>query len=271
MSMGCKKATTVNVDEVLSELEVVRVRLEKLMVLDAIGSKALMEADASLRAKAVSRVGSKARRDEDWCVPIKEQLPLLFKPTPKGTRVAAGLVADIHGTVTRPDVARGMGSTHSLTVRLWSHDPAVAFRASMDAAAVHDHVKKNGKRVLLRYRLERGVLGSDDPSFHMQLGGTARSKHEWCWYPEKLDTPRFLHFPVAFITAVELVLFALYPETFKAVVREPEWRRASLRAQEHFMRPYFREVAGCFFEGLSLKSKPRHLLQHMLSIGNGAQ
>ena len=256
-----------DIDALVKELAVIRSRLASHNVLDDIGLKALDEGIATLNASTRAKLASKARRAHQWELPINEGLPLLFRETPKGTRILPGLVADIHGRVARPGATGVSDKVHSLTIRFWCRDAQVAFRPLWDSRHVEKELTTHGKRVLLRFRLERGVAGSREPHFHMQLGGTARGPRELCWYPDKLDMPRFLHFPVALITAVELVLMALYPDTFDAVVKEPEWRTASLCAQEHFMRPYFREAAGCFFEGLGLNRRPRHFLEHMLTVG----
>lgn len=255
--------------EFLEEIRILKTALEGDKFLDGQGGVALdncaSRLEASIDALATKPAKRRAKeRDFQWRLVIPETLPISFRPTTSLDGHMADIRADIYGAIARPGTDGRPTQDHSLTVRIWSTSPTLMYRKDWDSGRIEDVDGARG-RVMLRFRVDHAQRGPLEPYFHLQIGGGARGSNEFCWHPEELEIPRFVHLPLSLIGAAEMVVLALYPNAFSNLVRDPGWQIASRRAQSAYVLPYVRLLAECLFQRVTPRASAENLLLHLVN------
>lgn len=214
------------------------------------------EGSSDVLQKALAQT-YQAHKGKKWSITISPDKPIRFRESDEKHR---SLRVDLSGTfeesLEEPGKLQG-----SLTIRLWSDRENIYFREGIDSRtikeAVEHHERAQG-RVMIRFHFESAVHGAWEPMYHFHVGGGSgyREDHEFCWYPEWLNEPRFAYHPMSLILACEFVLANFFSHDFHAIAREDSWREALLLAQREYVFPYFDLISEC-------RTTEKSVLQHL--------
>lgn len=216
-----------------------------------IGSKELLLEKATSLSSSVRK--ARKHSPTQWEFSILRERPVTFKQNINKLQV------DISTTMQGQDDSVEDIRT---VLRVWCWDKNMSYRKGIDGSAVENKFDATGKRVLVRYHFERRSqkVKKPEPIYHLQVGGHAL-EDENCWFPKKLDIPRFHFPPMDIVLLCELVLVDFFPEESENLRKNPEWRSLVIKSQEYFQRRYLDN----FHTYLSKESKSNTLLGHLLS------
>jgi hypothetical protein len=228
-------------DQVFQELTVIEAQVGRL--LDDGGRSAIQQARRDVQRLVEARRGSRKRkgRGEPWTYQIPPGAPLSFVPTTISAAVKHQLIVDLFCQIAEPDDGLPL-DTHSIVIRVWTEDRSLWLRPGLDDPQLGEPIAAaGGRRVIHRVHLDFANLGQPGPRFHMQLGGGQHGQ-EFCWFPDNLKLPRFVHQPASLITACEFVLRTFFPSEYETVAREATWIGAIRVAQDAYLVPYFKHL-----------------------------
>ncbi|MDQ7784148.1 MAG: hypothetical protein RDU20_14785 [Desulfomonilaceae bacterium] len=225
-------------------------------VLEDRDHRVIDEGTSHVLAKAEAQT-DQAPTGKRWSITISRDKPIRFRESDKKHRY---LRVDLWGTLEESleESGRLLGS---LTIRLWSNKEEIYFREGIDSEAIKEAVKQDERdhgRVMSRFHFEGAMQGAWEPKYHFHVGGggSHREDHEFCWYPEWLDEPRFVYHPMSLILACEFVVANFFPQHFQAISKEQSWRDALLLAQREYVFPYFDLISEC-------RTSEKSVLQHL--------
>ncbi|MFH1115145.1 MAG: hypothetical protein V1792_14635 [Pseudomonadota bacterium] len=199
----------------------------------------------------------RAPEGKKWSITISRDKPIRFIESDDNHRF---LRVDLSGTF-EESIEESGRLRGSLTIRLWSDRENIYFREGIDSTAIKgkvEHDERAHGRVMSRFHFEGAMQGSWEPKYHFHVGGSSgyREDHEFCWYPEWLDEPRFAYHPMSLILACEFVLANFFPKRFQSIAREESWREALFLAQREYVFPYFDLISEC-------RTNEKSVLQHL--------
>jgi len=172
-----------------------------------------------------------------WVLRIHPDLPLRFVEC-EVERLK--FQVDLFCTIPQPD-RNVPGLNESIGIRVWSNDSRLFFRKELDSESILERMNSDGRRVMLRFHFDRAEQGKKWPEHHFQVGGDPQ-ENEHCWHPKQLNVPRLIHHPLNLLLACELVVANFFPENYHLISREPTWKGALKKAQEHFIEPYIKKI-----------------------------
>jgi len=218
-----------NLDQAISELTVIRDRLDSVKVLAPQGHAAI---ENGLRVLKMQKKEARAQ----WQYEIGRDCPLAFRATdPK--IVKHKMEIDIYGMLFQPSSGIPQGK-QSITVRVWCLDKCLWYDSLLDAPAMEEQVVAvGGRRVMLRFRFDFDDPDDEHPWCHLQIGGRQMSS-EHHRMPENLSRPRFIHHPMNLLMACEFVVRHFYPEALVPLSKEASWRHGLGVAQKGYLQRY---------------------------------
>jgi hypothetical protein len=231
----------VTLDQVLQELTVIEAQVDT--ILDVDGRRAIQQAKRDIQRLIESRRGSRKQKAKrvPWTYEISPGMPLRFVPTTISDAVRHRLIVDVFCQIAEPDDGLPQGA-HNIVIRIWTEDRNLWLRPGLDDPALSDPIiAAGGRRVIHRIHLDFANRGQPGPRFHMQLGGGQHGS-EFCWFPDNLKLPRFVHQPASLIIACEFVLRTFFPGEYEKVARERTWIGAIRVAQNAYIAPYYRQL-----------------------------
>jgi hypothetical protein len=168
-----------------------------------------------------------------WEYSIERQEPLRFRPV------------EVDRIVLQPDIACDIAldsSSHAVTrqnlvIRVWSLQESMNFRQEWDAVRLREVLAGNNKRVMIRYHFDHIVSEQNGPDFHLQVGGNSEPE-EHCWLHQSLSVPRVACPPLDLVLACELVVANFFPEKYRELKDDPEWKSIVHRSEDLFQKPY---------------------------------
>ena len=208
--------------------------------------------NASANSIAKSKAGlSSPPRGTNWRLQIARDSPIRFRECAEKRN---SLSVDVFGSIEEPThPSEGLGShpptlSGALTIRVWSRKVGHYYREGVDAIEIKQRVEENAAgtgRVLTRFHFERAESTAIEPLYHLQVGGRLRDDEEFCWYPEWLKLPRFVHHPLNLILACEFVVANFFPDEYSKIREEPLWRKWVEVAQEEYVFHYYEAICRC--------------------------
>jgi len=229
----------VTLDDALTELQVIRSRLDGL--LDEEGRRAVLNAISDLEAQRPRPKPGKRHKKKpppDWHLVIPPGNPLRFVPTEASQDLRYSFSIDVSCKIDKPHDGLIVGD-HSIAVRVWTSDATLYFRDAFDAERILRNVDASGgRRVMLRFHFDHANVGQPGPKHHLQIGGIQHGP-EFCWLPENVRVPRFCHHPVSLLMVCEFVVRTFYPAAHAAVENEPAWSGAIAKAQITYLPPFY--------------------------------
>jgi hypothetical protein len=129
-------------------------------------------------------------------------------------------------------------SEQVLVLRIWSSDDKLKYREEWDAQVIREAMERHGKRVLSRYHFDLANPEQPGPRYHLQVGGVPRGD-EYCWHPKQINLPRIIHPPTDLAFGCELVAANFFPEQYRTIRKNPEWRKLILDVQRTVLGGYF--------------------------------
>lgn len=227
-----------------AELEQELIALETGLrnILDYQGKDAIAQAKGRIQKqkKLLPLVGKK-RGKKPHCLELEipPDSPLRFVENPhRDYRFQVDLFCKLFHPLTKTTELFG-----TLTIRIWSLDQHLCFREGLDSEHLQEKFGEQGKRVLVRFHFDRANPKQDALKYHLQIGGV-HQEGEYCWYPEALTIPRFVHHPIGLFLACEYIVANFFPEEYKVISEEPGWTAALRKSQEYFVEPYIQQVRG---------------------------
>ncbi|MEW6663806.1 MAG: hypothetical protein AB1512_01125 [Thermodesulfobacteriota bacterium] len=197
-------------------------------------------------------VAQQARRNRQWVWTIPRERPLTFRENEQ--RLQVDLAGKIAGEGDNVVEVRTL-------MRVWSLDSSMCYRVGIDSVEIEEKLRRIGRRVLVRYHFDcrAGNATRPEPFYHLQVGGNA-VEDENCWFPIRLDIPRFHFPPMDIVLLCELVLVNFFDQQSEDLRKKPEWVSLVRKSQEAFQGRYFQE----FFS--ILKDETNTLLGHLASM-----
>lgn len=175
---------------------------------------------------------SKNAYAEPWSFRIEPSRPLLFRPVQcRKLTLQPDICCQLMWD--KPDSPPSLQNT---LVRVWSLDPDVIYRGSLDSDCFRD--TRPDRRVMVRFHFDVGSVGQPGPRTHLQVGGKA-GEDEYCWLHPSLTVPRLAHPPLDLVLACEVVVANFLPDSARKELQDPGWRMALLRSQQEFLAPFY--------------------------------
>lgn len=225
-------------DELKRSLEVLRNRLGYLMEPES--GQIIDEAKAMI-TKTFQRheLDSKSGRPPNpWGYSINFGRPLRFI---EAKVKDIGLNADL---VSRIQFMGNPGTLHriELTIRIWAREKSIAIRDCLDSEEIKTEFDKNGRRVMVRFHIDKANPGQPGPKFHLQFGGKPQDD-ELAWIHKSIDVPRFPHPLMDVVLATDLVTANFFGEQYEKTIRDPTWRGVLRRSQTEFWQPFSEKLS----------------------------
>ncbi len=114
---------------------------------------------------------------------------------------------------------------------------------------------RKGKEHILSYHFDRHLEGGNSsnevhPIYHFQLGGRKlddfKSKGKNFGNKLIVDSPRFAHYPMDFISGLDFVLSNFDPKLWRELKRDPRYIKILRNAQNRTIKPFVASLANHF-------------------------
>ena len=173
-----------------------------------------------------------------WGFSIEPSSPLRFKETEAdGLRVRIDLFLKSYWNAEPAEAPCRLTST----IRLWALDVPVYFRSDWDAVRLYNEIVPANGRVMLRTHFDLANEGQPGPKFHLQIGGVQHSG-EFSWFPESMSVPRFVHYPMDLVLAIELIAATFFEDKYRRIRREPAWINSRRTSEQHLVKRYLSDA-----------------------------
>jgi len=115
---------------------------------------------------------------------------------------------------------------------------------------------------ILSYHLDRHIEGGNPsneahPIYHFQMGGRKlgvyHSDGKNFGNHLILDNPRFMHYPMDFISGLDFIFSNFAPDIWRNLKRDPRYLKVLGNAQERTLKPFIASLA-CHYGFLNLKN-----------------
>ena len=199
--------------------------------------KYLEPSSSNIIFEAANQIRESLKRSRDtakWKLVISYEDPLTF------------LITDMDGYKLQIDTScelEGIGTEikqQKILLRVWSCDEKISYREGIDAPELKERLEGlDWKRLMVRFHLDlrNPDVKKPEPLYHLQIGGTPRPD-EYCWFPKKLEVPRFPYPPMDLILLCEFILANFFPEGSEDLRKNPEWKSLVRHSQDFFLKPY---------------------------------
>ncbi|WDO12492.1 hypothetical protein MH928_14345 [Flavobacterium sp. WW92] len=114
---------------------------------------------------------------------------------------------------------------------------------------------RSQKDHILSYHLDRHIEGENPsnevhPIYHFQMGGRKLGKYNAVGRNFGnhliLDNPRFMHYPMDFISGLDFVLSNFSPALWRKLKKDPKYLKALKSSQERTLKPFIASLAHHF-------------------------
>jgi hypothetical protein len=108
---------------------------------------------------------------------------------------------------------------------------------------------------ILSYHLDRHIEGGNPsnevhPIYHFQVGGrkldSFKSNGKNFGNQLIIDSPRFMHYPMDFITGLDFILSNFAPDIWRKLKRDPKYLKILKSSQERTIKPFIASLAHHF-------------------------
>lgn len=211
--------------------------------LDENSQTVLDETHSKMSALISSRNGHKGPLT--WRVFITRKRPLTFKESSEGRfSLHIDLSCDMEGRADSLNSDQVSLTKYNVSVRMWSHQEEISYRKGIDDPRLEEELEnRNWRRVMSRWHMDLRDVNTrkPEPLYHLHFGGRTEDG-EYCWFPEKLEEPRFCCFPMDLILLCEFILINFFPKESEKLREKPEWRRLVQKSQHLYVNPYFNQL-----------------------------
>lgn len=137
-------------------------------------------------------------------------------------------------------------------------DPSVEIRdpfSHLEFNIVIEGKTNREKEHILSYHLDRHIEGGNNskevhPIYHFQIGGKKmddyRIKNRNFGNQLIADSPRFMHYPMDFISGIDFILSNFAPDIWRKLQREPGYLKIVKNAHGRTIKPFVASLANHF-------------------------
>lgn len=190
---------------------------------------------------------------EPWGYTITHDQPLRFKPTkiPNGITLQIDVYCDIRW---KNDDDRPV--RQDIKVRIWSRQDNIIFDSNRDASIIEEELTNPERihpgRVVSRFHFDRADFGQNTgPKYHLQFGGIAED-YELCWYPKKVNVPRFEYKPMELFLTCQMIAANFFREEYLEIREKREWRQELILYQDTLLKEHYKDCLSAIEEKESL-------------------
>jgi hypothetical protein len=180
-----------------------------------------------------------------WKISITRERPLTFKESSEGRfSLHIDLSCDIEGNVDSLNSHQISITKYNVSVRIWSHQKEISYRKGIDDPRLQKELENlNWRRVISRWHMDLREVNTQkpEPLYHLHFGGRIEDI-EYCWFPEKLEEPRFCCFPMDLVLLCEFILVNFFPKESADLRKKPEWKKLVRKSQHLYVNPYFDQL-----------------------------